>query len=113
MGLRKLQGPCIVCKTVVDMQYHSVTKVGLNKALGGELYLTKIPNLKLDDILCHNCYMEIIEWDRYKKQKPKVRKPSDYDSTYQLSNKKRVTITQKNFESLFEKAKIVEEFTCY
>ncbi len=57
-------------------------------------------------ILCHNCYMKIVEWDQNKKKKTKIiKKQSNYDFTYQLPNQNHVTISQKNYESLSEKAK--------
>lgn len=106
MRPKKLQGPCIVCETVADIKYRSVTELGLNKARASK---TNILNLKLGDVLCHNCYMKIVEWDRYEKQKPKFRKQSkDNDFSYQ-SNINRVTMSQKNYKSLFEKAEGVEK----
>src|SRR6266542_3112711 len=107
MRTKKLQGSCIACKTVVDTRYRSVTELGLNKACAGK---NNIPDLKLCDILCHNCYIKIIEWDRYEKQKPKVKIQFNYDFIYQCPNKNRITLSQKNYESLFQKAKEVEEF---
>ena len=106
MGRKKLQGPCVVYETLADMKYRSVTEIGLNKVRAGE---TNIPNLKLGDILCHNCYMKRVEWDQYEKQKPKVKKQSNYDFTYQPSNKNRITMSQKNYESLLKKVNEVEE----
>ena len=89
------------------MQYHSVTELGLNKACASE---TNTSNLELGDILCHNCYMKLVEWDRYKKQKSKGGKQSNKENcNYHFTNQKRVTMTQKNYESLLEKAKRVEE----
>jgi hypothetical protein len=107
MRTKKLQGPCIACKTVVDTRYRSVTELGLSKARAGK---NDIPDLKLCDILCHNCYMKIIEWNRYEKQKPKVKIQSSYDFTYQCPNKNRITLSQKNYERLSQKAKEIEEF---
>src|SRR6266496_5289614 len=110
MRAKKLQGPCIACKTVADMKYRSITELGLNKARASK---TNTSNLKLGDILCHNCYMKIVEWDRnekYEKQRSKVRKESNRDDfNYHLTNEKRVTTSLKNYESLLKKAKRVEE----
>jgi len=110
MRAKKPQGPCITCKTVVDMKYRSITELGLNKARASK---TNTSNLKLGDILCHNCYMKIVEWDRnekYEKQRSKVRKESNRDDfNYHLTNEKRVTTSLKNYESLLNKAKRVEE----
>jgi hypothetical protein len=103
MRTKKLQGPCIVCETVVDMRYRSVTELGLKKARASK---TNVPDLKLGDILCHNCYMAIVEWDRYEKQKSKIEKQSNKDH---FSNENYVTMSQKDYENLFEKAKKVEE----
>jgi len=107
MRAKKLQGPCIACKTVADMKYRSVTELGLNKARASK---TNTSNLKVGDILCHNCYMKLVEWDRYEKQKSKGGKqPNKENFNYHFTNQKRVTITQKNYESLLEKAKRVQE----
>ena|ERR1043165_5106657 len=103
MRTKKLQGPCIVCETVVDMRYRSVTELGLKKARASK---TNVPDLKLGDILCHNCYMATVEWDRYEKQKSKIKKQSNKNS---FSNENYVTMSQKDYENLFEKAKKVEE----
>src|SRR4051812_28604564 len=98
MKTKKLQGLCIACKTVVDMKYRSITGLGLNKARASK---TNTSNLKLGDILCHNCYMKIVKWDRNEKQKSKVRKESNRDDfNYHLTNEKRVTVSMKNYESL-------------
>ena len=102
MRTKKLQGPCIVCETVVDMRYRSVTELGLKKAHTSK---TNVPNLKLGDILCHNCYMRIVEWDRYEKQKSKIKKQSNKDH---FSDENYVTISQKDYKNLYEKAKKVE-----
>ena len=80
MGTKKLQGPCIACETVADIRYRSVTDLGLSKVY--KLYSNEILNLKQGDILCNNCYMKMVEGNQYEKQKPKVRKQSDYDFTY-------------------------------
>ena len=69
MRTRKLQGPCVACKILADMKYRSVTELGLNKARASK---TNTSNLKLDDILCHNCYMKLVEWDRYESRSLKV-----------------------------------------
>ena len=110
MGPKRLQGPCDICETIANMKYRSVTELGLNKARASK---TNTSNLKLGDILCHNCYMKIVEWDRnekYEKQRSKVRKESNRDDfNYHLTNEKRVTTSLKNYESLLKKAKRVEE----
>ena len=106
MGPKKLQGPCIICKTVADIKYRSVTEFGLNKANSDK---TNISNLRLGDILCHNCYMKTVEWDRYEKQKPRVKKQLNYDEFTYQTKINRVTMSQKKYESLSEKAKGVEE----
>jgi|SRR5581483_309334 len=103
MRPKKLQGPCIACETVADMRYRSVTELGLKKVFASK---TNVPNLKLGDILCHNCYMKIVEWDRYEKQKSKVEKQPNKEH---FSNENYVTISQKNYENLFDKARRVEE----
>jgi hypothetical protein len=68
MRAEKLQGPCIAYKTVANMRYRSITELGLNKARASKINTS---NLKLGDILCHKCYMKLVEWDRYEKQKSK------------------------------------------
>ena len=110
MRPKKLQSPCIICETATDIKYRSVTELGLNKARAGK---ASIPNLKLGDILCYNCYMKVVEGDRYEKQKPKVKKQSKYDDYTYQSNINRVTISQKSYESLLEKAKGVEELQAH
>jgi len=107
MGPKRLQGSCDICETIANMKYRSVTELGLNKAYTNK---TNIPSLKLGDILCHNCYMKIVECDQNEKKKTKIiKKQSNYDFTYQLPNQNCVTISQKNYESLSEKAKRAEE----
>jgi hypothetical protein len=106
MRPKKLQDPCIICKTVADIKYYSVTELGLNKANADK---TNILNLSLGNILCHNYYMKTVEWDRYEKQKPRIKKQSKYDDfTYQMKIN-HITMSQKKYESLSEKAKGVEE----
>jgi hypothetical protein len=107
MRPKKLQGPCIACKTVADMKYRSVTKLGLSKSNTNK---TNTSNLKLGDVLCHNCYMNIVEWDRYEKQKSKSGKNFNKENfNYHMTNQKRVTMSQKNYESLFEKVEELQE----
>ena len=96
-----------MCETVVDMRYRSVTELGLKKAHASK---TNVPDLKLGDILCHNCYMAIVKWDRYEKQKSKIKKQSNKDN---FSNENYVTMSQKDYKNLFEKAKKVEELREY
>src|SRR5215212_1515550 len=103
MRTKKLQGPYVACETVVDMRYRSVTELGLKKACACK---TNVPDLKLGDILCHNCYIAIVEWDRYEKQKSKIKKQSNQDH---FSNENYITISQKDYENLFEKVKKVEK----
>ena len=89
------------------MKYRSITELGLNKACSSK---ADTSNLKLGDILCHNCYMKIVEWDQYEKQKSKSGKLSNKENfNYHFTNQKRVTMSQKNYESLFEKVKRAEE----
>ncbi len=95
-----------MCETLADMKYYLVTEIGLNKVRASKI---NIPNLKLDDTLCYNCYMKIVEWDWYEKQKLKVKKQSNYDFTYQPSNKNCVIMSQKNYENLFKKVNEAEE----
>jgi len=40
------------------MKYRSIIELGLNKARTSK---TNTSNLKLDNILCHNCYIKIVE----------------------------------------------------
>ncbi len=46
------------------MKYYLVTEIGLNKVHASKI---NIPNLKLSDTFCYNCYMKIVEWDQYEK----------------------------------------------
>ena len=104
MRPKRLQDPCDICETIADTKYRSVIDLGLNKAYANK---TNVPSLKLGDILCHNCYMKIVEWDWYEKQKSKVKKQSNIDH---FSNKNYVTMSQKNYENLLKKqARRVEE----
>jgi len=50
------------------MKYHSITKLGLNKARASKINTF---NLKLDDIFCHNCYMKIVDEIKMKSIKSK------------------------------------------
>ncbi|CAG8722988.1 617_t:CDS:1, partial [Funneliformis mosseae] len=98
--MRPKKLPFIICNTAADIKYRSVKELGLNKANSDK---TNISNLRLGDILCHNCYMKTIEWNRYEKKKSRVKIQLKYDDFTYQTKINRVTMSQKKYENLSEK----------